>query len=143
MAELTETYRAVVFPWHCDHNGHMNVRWYAHHFDDAGFHLWSVSGLDLSKLRERGINFVVAGNATNFIDELKAGELLVIKSGFVELGNRSLKAVHHMYNADTGALCATHDMVLVGIDAVTRKSAAMPDEMRERLSQKLVSVDRK
>jgi acyl-CoA thioesterase FadM len=48
-----------------------------------------------------------------------------------------------MYNADTGALCATHDMVLVGIDAVTRKSAAMPDEMRERLSQKLVSVDRK
>ena len=33
-----ETNRAVVFPWHCDHFGHMNGRWYAPIFDDAGFH---------------------------------------------------------------------------------------------------------
>ena len=37
MENVFEIYRAVVFPWHCDHIGHMNVRWYAHHFDDAGF----------------------------------------------------------------------------------------------------------
>ena len=25
----------------------MNVRWYAHFFDDAGFHLWSMIGCPL------------------------------------------------------------------------------------------------
>jgi acyl-CoA thioester hydrolase len=22
------TYRGAVYPWHCDHRGHMNVMWY-------------------------------------------------------------------------------------------------------------------
>ncbi len=44
MSAWREIYRSVVFPWNCDQYGHMNVRWYAHHFDDAGFGLWSVIG---------------------------------------------------------------------------------------------------
>ena len=30
-----ETHRTLVHTWHCDHYGHMNVRFYAHFFDDA------------------------------------------------------------------------------------------------------------
>jgi hypothetical protein len=26
--ELILTYRGVVYPWQCDHMGHMNVMWY-------------------------------------------------------------------------------------------------------------------
>lgn len=44
-ARSYEVYRGVVFPWQCDHFGHMNVRWYAHHFDDGGFHLWTMAGV--------------------------------------------------------------------------------------------------
>ena len=29
------TYRGTVFPWHCDHMGHMNVMWYTGKFDEA------------------------------------------------------------------------------------------------------------
>ena len=29
------TYRGTVYPWHCDHVGHMNVMWYVGKFDEA------------------------------------------------------------------------------------------------------------
>jgi acyl-CoA thioesterase FadM len=29
------TYRGTVYPWHCDHIGHMNVMWYVGKFDEA------------------------------------------------------------------------------------------------------------
>jgi acyl-CoA thioester hydrolase len=34
-AGATVTYRGVVYPWHCDHMGHMNVMWYVGRFDEA------------------------------------------------------------------------------------------------------------
>ena len=33
---LVETYRGAVYPWHCDHVGHMNVMWYVGKFDEIG-----------------------------------------------------------------------------------------------------------
>jgi len=29
------TYRGTVYPWHCDHVGHLNRMWYAGKFDEA------------------------------------------------------------------------------------------------------------
>lgn len=143
MAEWRETFRGVVFPWNCDHIGHMNVRWYAHHFDDAGFHLWSVIGLPQSAMHAKGIGLVVAQIKIDYVREMKAGELLVIKSGFIHVGNRSLKHLARMSNADTGVLCATQETVEVFFDPKTRKSAPMPDDIRQRLLEHVVSLDDK
>ena len=30
--ESEATYRGTVYPWHCDHVGHMNIMWYAGKF---------------------------------------------------------------------------------------------------------------
>ena len=35
MAKTTETFRGVVYPWHLDHMGHMNVQFYTARFDEA------------------------------------------------------------------------------------------------------------
>ena len=35
MAEPILTYRGTVYPWHCDHMGHMNVMWYVGKFDET------------------------------------------------------------------------------------------------------------
>jgi len=34
-----------VYPWCCDHMGHMNVMWYAEKFDEATWHLLSQIGI--------------------------------------------------------------------------------------------------
>src|SRR5262245_36959160 len=84
-ARAYEVYRGVVFPWMCDHIGHMNVRWYAHHFDDAGFHLWSVAGVSQREMRERGTQVVVAQTTIKYVRELKAGDLIVIRAAFAKI----------------------------------------------------------
>ena len=141
MGEWFETGRGVVFPWNCDHFGHMNVRWYAHHFDDAGFHLWTVAGVNHSDLRAKGMALVVARTTIDYIHELVAGELLVIRSGFIRVGNRSLTHFARMLNADTGTLCATQETTEVFFDPKARKSAPMPDYIRDKVAARLVSID--
>jgi acyl-CoA thioester hydrolase len=29
------TYKGCVYPWHCDHVGHLNIMWYVGKFDEA------------------------------------------------------------------------------------------------------------
>lgn len=36
------TFKGTVYPWHCDHMGHMNVMWYTGRFDEA---TWAFLGL--------------------------------------------------------------------------------------------------
>ena len=136
-----ETYRAVVFPWHCDHLGHMNVRWYGHFFDDGGWHLWSQIGVSHVTFKERGIATVVASIKTDFHQETGAGDLLLVKSAFTRIGDKSITMSQRMTNAETGVLCATQDVVEVFFDFAERKAAPMPDDIREKLNEVVVAVD--
>jgi acyl-CoA thioester hydrolase len=141
MTEWCETHRTVVFPWHCDHIGHMNVRWYCHFFDDAGFHLWAMKAVPQSSLHARGQSMVVAGNKIDFVHEMTVGDLVVVKSGFIKVGRRSVTSLSRMYQAESGTLCATLESVEVFFDPVARKSAPMPDDIRQILEGALVSLD--
>jgi len=136
-----KTYRAVVFPWHCDHLGHLNVRWYGHFFDDAGWHLWSQIGMSHVTFKERGIVTVVASIKTDFHHESGAGDLSLVLSAFTRIGGKSLTMSQRMTNTETGMLCATQDVVEVFFDVETRKAAPMPDNIRAKLEAVVVSLD--
>lgn len=140
-SDWMETHRAVVFPWHCDHLGHMNVRWYGHFFDDAGFHLWSQIGLSHATLKERGVVTVIASIKTDFRHECGAGELLLVQSAFTRLGTKSLTMHQRMTNAETGTLIATQEVVEVFFDVTARTATAMPDDIRDKLAAVLSSTD--
>jgi len=84
---------------------------------------------------------VVATTKTDFVHEMRVGELLVVKSAFVNVGNKSLRHLQRMYNADTGTLCATQDTVEVFFDPKARKSMAMPDDVRTTLKPHVVAPD--
>lgn len=45
MLDLPITYRGVVYPWQCDHMGHMNVMWCVGKFDEATWQFFSTFGL--------------------------------------------------------------------------------------------------
>jgi acyl-CoA thioester hydrolase len=142
MSAWKETHRAVVFPWQCDQFGHMNVRWYAHWLDDAAFHLWPTSGVTFRRMEELGVHTVVARTETDFVQELSAGDLVVVRSGFVRVGRSSVTYVQRMLNAETGTLHARQQAVEVFFDPATRRSAAIPDEIRAAIGPSLVDPDR-
>ena len=140
-ARAYEVYRGVVFPWMCDHFGHMNVRWYAHHFDDGGFHLWTMAGVSQREMRDRGTHVVVAQTTIKYIRELKAGDLILIRSGFVKVGQKSVVHVAKMYNADSNVYSAWQETVEVFFDPEARKAAPMPEDFRTRLSALVVDPE--
>jgi acyl-CoA thioester hydrolase len=55
VSELLETYRGMVYPWHCDHMGHMNVMWNVGKFDEATWNLFAAMGVTAAFLRERNV----------------------------------------------------------------------------------------
>ena len=118
------------------------MRYYTHFFDDAGFQIWSLIGLKLDEIHDRGVHPVVAEIKVRFLHELKAGSLIIVKGGFTKAGSKSIGHSQRMYNVDTGVLCATQDSVEVFFDPKTRTSALMPDDIRTRIADNLVDPDK-
>lgn len=138
MPKRLELSRAVVHPWHLDHFGHMNVRHYAPFFDDAAYHIWTRAGLPYSSmLAEHGVHCVTAQATTRFVQELVAGDLIVIDGALTRLGNRSVGFELEMRHADTGDLHAVYEITEVFFDPEARTSADMPDEVRRTLTELL------
>ena len=135
-----ETHRAVIHQWQCDHLGHLNVRTYAHFFDDAGFHFWT--GIPRAKdiMAAHNIGVVVARTTNDFVAEARAGELVVINSALTRLGTKSLTYTQRLTNAESGDLLATQNAVEVIFDPKLRRAAEMPGELREVLEGVVVSV---
>src|ERR1700756_3194238 len=78
--DMEVTYRGTVYPWHCDHMGHMNVMWYVGKFDEATWQLFSSIGLPPKPLRNEGIGMVAVEQRLEYKQELVAGDLLTVRS---------------------------------------------------------------
>ena len=132
MNELPITYRGTVYPWHCDHMGHMNVMWYVGKFDEASWQILASLGLTRTRTREEGIGAVAVEQHINYKRELLAGDIVTIRSGVIEVENKVLRLFHEMRNEETGEIAATMTVVAIHIDVHARKARALPEDIRER-----------
>jgi acyl-CoA thioester hydrolase len=133
MTEFTVTYRGTVYPWHCDHMGHMNVMWYVEKFDEATWQLFCSIGLSPTRLRNERIGMAAVEQRLEYKRELLAGDLLTIRSSIEEMREKSLVLVHEMINQETEELAARTVITGVCMDLTTRKSRPLPPDILERL----------
>jgi acyl-CoA thioester hydrolase len=132
--ELT---RGIVMPAQCDTYGHMNVRYYAACFDEAGWHMFAKAGVSLVELRAMGLGSVVASLTIDFHRELIAGQLTRVDGAFTRVGDKSFHYELRLYEADSMTLCATQKTVEVCFDTRARRSTALPDDVRAKIQQAL------
>ena len=85
MPELPITFRGVVYPWHCDPVGHMNVMWYVGKFDEATWQFFAMFGLTPSFLREQGRGMAAVQQNITYKRELRAGDVVSVRSGVLEI----------------------------------------------------------
>ena len=137
MAESMITYRGVVYPWHCDHMGHMNVMWYVGKFDEATWQLLAAVGATPSRLREEGFGLVAVEQHIQYKREMRSGDLLTIRSSILEGKEKSLRFSHEMTNDETGTVAAIMIVVGVCIDSAARKARALPPDILERIASLL------
>ena len=64
--------------------------------------------------------------------ELRAGDVVSIRSGVLEIREKVIRFFHEMYNDETGEIAATAEMTGVHLDTVLRKSCPFPGKMFER-----------
>ena len=134
------TYRGVVLPKHCDHYGHLNVRYYAYFFDDGGFQMWHHIGIKQSDLKQNDIGAVVANISIDFIHEITVGQLMEIRGVWRHMGNKSMSHEQRLFNVDTGVHCATQTTSEVYFDMKKRCSAPMPENLREKVKAHVITL---
>ena len=134
MAEPTLTYLGTIYPWHCDHMGHMNVMWYVGKFDEATWQLFASVGLPATRLRQEGIGLVAVEQRIEYKRELLAGDTISIRSTFQEVREKVLTFSHEMTNQETQELAARTFLTGVCIDLKTRRARPLPGDIRERIA---------
>jgi acyl-CoA thioester hydrolase len=137
MSEMIETYRGAVYPWHCDHMGHMNVMWYVGKFDEATWNLFAEMGVTAAFLKENKRGMAAVQQNITYRRELLVGDTVAVRSAFLEVREKVAKFVHEMRNAVSGEVAAICVLTGVSMDAQTRKSCPFPEDILAR-GRKLV-----
>ena len=131
------TYRGTVYPWHCDHMGHMNVMWYVGKFDEA---LWSFLvqfGLTPGWLREHGRGMAAVEQTIRYVRELHPGDVVLVRSRVLELRERVLRVEQTMFDAATDEVAASIQVTAVHLDTAARRAVAFPAEIAARIAASL------
>jgi acyl-CoA thioester hydrolase len=131
-SDLIETYRGAVYPWHCDHMGHMNVMWYVGKFDEATWNLFATMGVTATFLKENQRGMAAVQQNITYKRELHAGDTVLVRSAFLEVRQKTAKFVHEMVNAQNGEVSAICVLTGVSTDTRTRKSCPFPEDMVAR-----------
>ena len=133
MRNPIETYQGTVYPWHCDHMGHMNVMWYVGKFDEATWSLFAKIGITPGYVRANDCGMVAVRQVLEYQQELTAGAVVVVRSRLLQVGTTSLRWIHEMINSETGALAATCEVTGVHFDRSARMSCALPPTIVARV----------
>jgi acyl-CoA thioester hydrolase len=138
---MIETYRGAVYPWHCDHMGHMNVMWYVGKFDEATWNLFSELGVTPEFLRSQRRAMAAVQQNISYRRELLSGDVVAVRSGMLEMREKVAKFVHEMRHARTGEVSAICVLTAVHLDSEARKSTPFPPEMVARGQAMLCSYE--
>ena len=129
---MIETYRGVVYPYHLDHMGHMNVQWYAAKFDEATWQFFARLGVTPGYIRERERGMAAVEQLVRYRREVRAGDVLVIRTRVLEIREKSVRFLHVMSCCETGDEVASCEQVAVHLDRAARRACRFPEEIRER-----------
>ena len=140
MTEALLTYRGTVYPWHCDHVGHMNVMWYVGKFDEATWHFFNALGLTPTYFRTGSRGMAAVDQHISYIHELRAGDVVTVRTTLLEFKEKSLRFVHEMVLDETHEVAARTTLKGVHMDTVARKSCAFPEAIAARAHAMLASA---
>jgi len=70
----------------------------------------------------------------------RAGDLIDVRSGIAEVGEKTLRLVHWLCDPESGAVWASMEAVALTFDTTTRKTIAPPPEARARLAKHVIAM---
>ncbi len=83
-------------------------------------------------MRDSGLGMVSMDQRTSYQRELRAGDVVHVRSGVLEVRGKALRFAHELVDASTGEICAIAHFVAVHFDRELRRSAVLPQAFAER-----------
>jgi acyl-CoA thioester hydrolase len=139
MSKSPTTYRGTVYPWQCDHVGHMNVMWYVGKFDEATWQFFNLLGLTPSFLRRAKRGMAAVDQHISYMQELHAGDVVTVRTTLLEVKEKSIRFVHEMTNDESNEVVARTTLKAVHTDTEARKSCAFPESIVSKAASMLAS----
>jgi acyl-CoA thioester hydrolase len=115
----------------------MNIMWYVGKFDEANWNLFARIGLTPTYLRQSNRGMAAVQQNISYKRELLAGDIVEIRSTLLEIGEKSIRFVHEMRNAETGEITAVCEITGVHMDRQACKSAPFEDAIRRTAARLL------
>ncbi len=139
MSDWVNTFKGAVLASEYDFTSHMNSRMYVSRFDQATWGLLHAIGLTPASIHQKNLRIAIVRQNYQFLEELRGGELVEIKSGFLSVGEKYFRFLHQMYNDESGRMVATCDSVAVQASLETGKSVELSAQLQSRARQHLVT----
>ncbi len=134
---LTPIYRLTIPEDYRDENGHMNMRWYLHIYDDAGYPLVDGFGLTQAYHQQHGTGGFDLEHHIHYLKEVHPGDTAVV---YARLVGRSAKRIHYMLfmvNETRGTLASIFECVNSFADLTVRRTAPYPEEIARKIDARL------
>jgi acyl-CoA thioester hydrolase len=130
--EAPVTYRGAVYPWHCDHIGHMNVMWYVGKFDEATWNFVALLGFGAARMREEEKGWAAVQQNITYKRELLPGDTVIVRTALLEVRDKVIRFVHEMVHDESGQTAAVCELTAVHMDRAQRRSASLPPDVVAR-----------
>jgi acyl-CoA thioester hydrolase len=139
MADWVETFKGAILASEYDPETHMNSQTYVSRFDQATWFILATVGVTPATMKDAQQRVAIVRQTFQYLRELRGGELVEIRSGFVAVGKKYVRFVHRMFNSLSGEMVATSDCTAVLASLEAQKSVALPDALRTAAKEHLVT----
>ena len=137
MDEANRIFQSQVKPEWIDHNGHMNVGYFAVAFDEATDFVYEFWGIGERYPESSGCSVFTLGINVDYLAELFEGDRSLIETLLIDYDRKRIHYWHRMTHAESGRLAACNECLCMNVNLETRRSAAFPDDVLARLDQAL------
>jgi acyl-CoA thioester hydrolase len=124
-----------VLPAWLDANGHMNVAWYVHVFDEALSGAFAGLGMDLQAMIAAGRSAFTVEMHVTYQHELLRGEPLRATTQLIGADAKRLHFFQRLYQAEAGFLAATCEWLLLYIDMEARRAVEMSPALQALMAR--------
>jgi acyl-CoA thioester hydrolase len=104
--------------------------WYVGKFDAANWHLFATLGLTPTYFAEQHRRMAAVQQNIAYKHELFAGKIVEVRCRALEIGHKSLRLLHEMWNAETQELSARCELTVVHMDRRGRKALSFSEPLR-------------
>ena len=117
-----------------DQNGHINVGFYMALYNDSGWPMLDLVGVDERYFKERKMGLVDLDNHLRYISELHVGERVTAYGRFLAHDRKRIQGMIFVVNDDRDVLACIIEFLSINFDLQKRRSAEIPADIAARLT---------